>query len=56
MKKRRSQHFGQEDRLLKYAKGQLPEPDREELEAALESSPALRKDARLIKNLNDVAF
>ena len=54
MKKRRSQHFGQEDRLLQYAKGQLPEPDREELEAAFDSSPSLKKDARLIKNLNDV--
>ncbi len=55
MKKRRSQHFGQEDRLLKYAKGQLSEPEREELEAALKSSPSLKKDARLIKNLNEVA-
>ncbi len=54
MKKRRSQHFGQEDRLLKYAKGQLPASEREELEAALESSPSLRQDARLIKNLNEV--
>lgn len=54
MKKRRSQHFGQEDRLLKYATGQLPEPDREELEAAFDSSPTLKKDARLIKNLNEV--
>lgn len=54
MKKRRSQHFGQEDRLLKYANGQLPDPDREELEAAFDSSPTLKKDARLIKNLNEV--
>ena len=46
MKKRRSQHFEQEDRILKYLKGQLPDPERENFEDALKSSPTLRKEAR----------
>lgn len=54
MKEKRGQYPDQEDRLLKYVKGQLSQPEREEMEAALESSPALQKEARFIKNLNEV--
>lgn len=54
MKEERSQYLEQEDRLLKYVKGRLSQPEREEIEAALESSPTLKKEARFIKNLTEV--
>jgi len=54
MKEERSQYLEQEDRLLKYVKGRLSQPEREEVEAAIESSPALKKEARFFKNLTEV--
>lgn len=54
MKKKRSQYLEQEDRLLKFVKGRLSQQEREEIEAALESSPSLQKEARFIRNLTEV--
>lgn len=54
MKEERSQYLEQEDRLLKYVKGRLTQEEHEEMEAALEDSPSLKKEARFIKNLTEV--
>lgn len=54
MKKRCSQYFGQEDRLLKYVKGQLFELECEEFEVVFKLFFFLKKDVCLIKNFNEV--
>ncbi|NRB53903.1 MAG: hypothetical protein HRU41_40010 [Saprospiraceae bacterium] len=54
MKEKRSQRLEQEEKLYKYVNGLLSEQEKKDFEVTIESSPALQKEARLIKNLTEV--